>query len=87
MKVLIVFGTRPEIIKLAPVIYKLKNKIDVKVIRTWQHDELANNIIEFFKLKPDYTVRDILKITEGKNIKETRNYIGRYEKYYKKRKS
>ena len=71
MKVLIVFGTRPEIIKLAPVIHKLKDKIEVKIVRTWQHQELAKDVIKFFKLKPDYNVHYMLKITEGKNTEET----------------
>jgi len=71
MKVLIAFGTRPEIIKLAPVIHKLKNKVNVKVVHSWQHNELAVDIINFFKLKLDYDAKDMLRITEGRGIEET----------------
>ncbi|MFN3479039.1 MAG: non-hydrolyzing UDP-N-acetylglucosamine 2-epimerase [Thermodesulfovibrionales bacterium] len=55
MKIFIVFGTRPEAIKLAPVIYRLRNKFDVKVVSTGQHLELTHQVIDFFRLKPDYS--------------------------------
>lgn len=49
----IVFGTRPELIKLAPVILKAQqdSRFDVEVIFTGQHDELVRDAIDFFKLK------------------------------------
>lgn len=64
MKALIVFGTRPEIIKLAPVIFKLKEKMEVRIFHTRQHDELADDVIKFFKITPDFNERTMLHMTE-----------------------
>jgi len=51
----VLFGTRPEAIKLAPVILKLKEeKIDHQVIHTGQHLELAEPILETFDINPDH---------------------------------
>ncbi len=55
MKVFIVFGTRPEAIKLAPVIYKLKDHCDLRVISSGQHLELLRQATEFYKLDPNYS--------------------------------
>jgi len=55
MKIFIVFGTRPEAIKMAPVIYKLRDKFDVRLISTGQHLEMTNQVIDFFQLRPDYS--------------------------------
>ncbi len=51
----IVFGTRPEAIKLAPVIRKFQeNKtINLRIISTGQHDDLTKPIMEIFKIKVD----------------------------------
>ncbi|HPR18768.1 MAG TPA: UDP-N-acetylglucosamine 2-epimerase (non-hydrolyzing) [Candidatus Cloacimonadota bacterium] len=64
MKALIIFGTRPEIIKLAPVIFKLSEKMEVRVFHTRQHDELADDVIKFFKITPDFNERAMLNMTE-----------------------
>ena len=45
VKVLIVFGTRPEAIKMASVVYALSNKLDVKVCVTAQHREMLDLIL------------------------------------------
>lgn len=51
----VLFGTRPEAIKLAPIILKLrKEKIDHQVIHTGQHMELAEPILETFDINPDH---------------------------------
>lgn len=49
----IVFGTRPELIKLAPVILLAKqdSRFQVEVIFTGQHDELVRDAIDFLGLK------------------------------------
>jgi len=60
MKALVVFGTRPEIIKLAPIVYKLKEKMEVRVFHTRQHDELADDVIKFFKISPDFNEKTML---------------------------
>ena len=64
MKALVVFGTRPEIIKLAPIIFKLQEKMEVRVFHTRQHDELADDVIKFFKISPDFNERTMLHMTE-----------------------
>ena len=54
-----VFGTRPEIIKLAPVIIELKkypNDYRVIVINTEQQKELSNQTLAYFGLKADYNL-------------------------------
>jgi len=70
MKILISFGTRPEIIKLAPVILTLKNEFDVITLHTQQHDILAEEMINFFNLKIDYRLKNIFSITEDKKFPE-----------------
>jgi UDP-N-acetylglucosamine 2-epimerase (non-hydrolysing) len=64
MKALVVFGTRPEIIKLAPIVFKLQEKMEVRVFHTRQHDELADDVIKFFKITPDFNERTMLNMTE-----------------------
>lgn len=55
MKLLLCFGTRPEAIKMAPVIYELKKqKIAFKVCVTAQHREMLDQVLEFFEITPDY---------------------------------
>lgn len=55
-KNLIVFGTRPEAIKMAPLVQKfLKNKnFDTKVCVTAQHREMLDQVLDFFEIVPDY---------------------------------
>ena len=54
-KILIVFGTRPEAIKLAPLINELKKskKNFIKVCSTGQHNEMLNQVIDLFDIKID----------------------------------
>lgn len=56
MKILTVFGTRPEAIKMAPVIKKLKNKFGggVKVCVTAQHRQMLDQVLSIFNIVPDY---------------------------------
>ncbi len=54
--ILFVFGTRPEVIKLAPVILELKkypNKYNVIICNTEQQKELSNQTLSYFNLKAD----------------------------------
>ena len=56
MKILIPIGTRPEIVKLAPVVHQLRHRgFDVRVVATGQHDDpaLAGVFFERFSLEPD----------------------------------
>jgi UDP-N-acetylglucosamine 2-epimerase (non-hydrolysing) len=62
-KILIVFGTRPEAIKMAPVIIELKKhpeKFDVTTCITGQHKEMLQPILDWFSIQPDYNL-DIMK--------------------------
>lgn len=54
-KILIAFGTRPEAIKMAPVVKELKNSpfLEVKVCVTAQHREMLDQVLELFTITPD----------------------------------
>ncbi|WP_089609289.1 non-hydrolyzing UDP-N-acetylglucosamine 2-epimerase [Dehalobacterium formicoaceticum] len=57
LKVLSVFGTRPEAIKMAPVVQELQKfpeKIQSKVVVTAQHREMLDQVLELFHIQPDY---------------------------------
>jgi len=53
-KVLIVFGTRPEAIKMAPLVKALKKRMDVQVCVTAQHREMLDQVLDLFEITPDY---------------------------------
>jgi len=61
-KISIIFGTRPEAIKLAPVILKLRNhsEIDCNVCVTAQHREMMDQVLDVFEIKPDVDL-DIMR--------------------------
>jgi len=56
MKVLNVFGTRPEAIKMAPVVAALQKKksFDVGVCVTAQHRGMLDQVLDFFEIRPDH---------------------------------
>ena len=54
MKFLIIFGTRPEAIKMAPVIHELRESSEVIVCVTAQHREMLDQVLDLFNLEPDY---------------------------------
>lgn len=56
MKVLTVFGTRPEAIKMAPLVKKLQEEPGIQSILcvTAQHREMLDQVLELFELVPDY---------------------------------
>lgn len=67
-KILIVFGTRPEAIKMAPLVKefeKEKAKFDVKVCVTAQHREMLDQVLDFFEIKPHY---DLNLMRPGQNL-------------------
>lgn len=56
-KVLLVFGTRPEAIKMAPLALKLKafdQDFETRVCVTGQHRQMLDQVLELFSLKPDF---------------------------------
>ena len=56
IKNLVIFGTRPEAIKMAPLIkeFQKNDKFDTKVCVTAQHREMLDQVLDFFEIKPDY---------------------------------
>ena len=56
IKVMTIFGTRPEAIKMAPLALELASRpgIDAMCCVTAQHREMLDSVLEIFKLKPDY---------------------------------
>jgi UDP-N-acetylglucosamine 2-epimerase len=58
MKLLFVFGTRPEAIKLAPVFSELSGRpsFDCKICVTGQHREMLTQVLELFELRPDWNL-------------------------------
>lgn len=56
-KILVVFGTRPEAIKMAPLVLELKKYstvIESKVCVTAQHRQMLDQVLEIFDIQPDY---------------------------------
>jgi len=67
-KILVIIGTRPEIIKMIPVIHELgrKSKIfDSRTCLTGQHRELSYQLIKYFKIQKDY---DLNIMEENQNL-------------------
>lgn len=62
-KILTVFGTRPEAIKMAPVVKELQKHTDqfeTKVCVTAQHRQMLDQVLDLFEIRPDYDL-DIMK--------------------------
>jgi UDP-N-acetylglucosamine 2-epimerase (non-hydrolysing) len=62
-KILIVFGTRPEAIKMAPLVKEFQRdtlNFEAKVCVTAQHREMLDQVLDFFKIITDYDL-DIMK--------------------------
>lgn len=68
-KVLLIFGTRPEAIKMAPVVKELQKRDNVKpiVCVTGQHRGMLDQVLSIFDIKPDYDL-DIMK--QGQTLSE-----------------
>jgi UDP-N-acetylglucosamine 2-epimerase (non-hydrolysing) len=72
-KVLVVFGTRPEAIKMAPVIRELQEVKDIETVVavTAQHREMLDQVLNLFAIKADYDLnlmkeqQDLFSITTG----------------------
>ena len=56
VKVMSVFGTRPEAIKMAPLVLKLKkdDRFEEITVVSAQHREMLDQVLDIFKIKPDY---------------------------------
>lgn len=56
-KLMFVFGTRPEAIKMAPLVHKLTEKssfFEIQVCVTGQHRQMLDQILKYFEIKPDF---------------------------------
>ena len=69
MKVLSIFGTRPEAIKMAPLVHALASdkRFTAKVCVTAQHREMLDQVLELFNIIPDY---DLNIMKEGQTLNE-----------------
>ncbi len=65
MRILSVFGTRPEAIKMAPVVKALAehSDLDTRVCVTAQHREMLDQVLDLFSITPDYDL-DIMKANQ-----------------------
>lgn len=72
-KVMVVFGTRPEAIKMAPVVKELQQQEELQTIVTVtaQHREMLDQVLDLFQIQPDYDLnimkhhQDLYSITTG----------------------
>lgn len=89
-KMLIIFGTRPEAIKMAPLVKQFQRhpkKFETKVCVTAQHREMLDQVLDFFEISPDY---DLDLMTPGQNlhkltseiINQTRNIFEEFNPNY-----
>jgi UDP-N-acetylglucosamine 2-epimerase (non-hydrolysing) len=67
LKVLSVFGTRPEAVKMAPIIRQLNRTtgIEARVCVTAQHRQMLDQVLELFQIKPDY---DLDLMRDGQSL-------------------
>ncbi len=68
-KILTVFGTRPEAIKMAPLVHALAadNRFEAKCCVTAQHREMLDQVLELFEITPDY---DLNLMKEGQTLND-----------------
>lgn len=73
-KILTVFGTRPEAIKMAPLVDALKNNpnFDAKVCVTAQHREMLDQVLDLFSITPDY---DLNIMKPGQSLSDVTSNI------------
>ena len=70
MKVLIVFGTRPEAIKMAPVVKALAahDAFDTRVCATAQHRQMLDQVLDIFAIRPDFDLNLMVPGQDGSEI-------------------
>jgi UDP-N-acetylglucosamine 2-epimerase (non-hydrolysing) len=83
MRILTVFGTRPEAVKMAPIVKALAKDdfFESKVCITAQHREMLDQVLALFKIKPDF---DLNIMKAGQSLTElTSNVLNGLEQVYK----
>lgn len=86
IKVMVTFGTRPEAIKMAPLVKELKqcNYVETKVCVTAQHREMLDQVLEIFGIIPDY---DLNIMKENQSLSSiTSDVLIKFEEVLKKEK-
>ena len=74
-KIIIVFGTRPEAIKMSPLIHALKlepDLFDIKVCVTSQHRQMLDQVLNIFNIKPDF---DLNLMKQNQNLSNLTSLI------------
>ena len=83
-KILLIFGTRPEAIKLCPVVRKLRedrSRFDVRVCVTGQHRQMLDQVLEVFGVTPDH---DLDLMLPGQTLfQSTSRILGSLESVFK----
>jgi len=85
IKIAMIFGTRPETIKMFPIISEIKkypHLIDCKIIVSGQHREMLDQMLEIFQINPDYDLNIMEQDQSLSNI--TNNSLLGVEKILKK---
>lgn len=74
-KIIIVFGTRPEAIKMSPLVHALKlepDQFEIKVCVTSQHRQMLDQVLSMFNIKPDF---DLNLMKENQNLSNLTSLI------------
>ena len=73
-KVLVIFGTRPEAIKMCPLVLEMKKseKLETLVCVTGQHREMLKQVLDIFKVVPDY---DMAIMKKGQDLTDVTTAI------------
>ena len=83
MKILFCFGTRPEAIKMAPVIIEMKkNNFNISVCVTAQHRKMLDQVLDFFEIMPNYDL-DLMQANQSLNQLSARILIAIDEVFVK----
>jgi len=74
VKIALIFGTRPEAIKMCPLVRQLKQNKNFKVLTivTAQHREMLDSVLDLFEIKPDY---DLNLMKPNQNLWELSSQI------------
>jgi UDP-N-acetylglucosamine 2-epimerase (non-hydrolysing) len=73
IKVMTIFGTRPEAIKMAPLVKELEKRKEIEsiVCVTAQHREMLDQVLDVFDINPDY---DLNIMKQGHNIIDLKSF-------------
>lgn len=76
-RVVVAFGTRPEAIKMAPVVHRLleRDHFDVRVIVTGQHREMLDQVLRLFKISPNSDL-EVMSHRQGLDALTSRVLVG-----------